>query len=70
MVAGGSSREVSTFVFRWHCLHFDVWPYCSPNRKNWAAAQLIFMAIGTVLYFALMAIFGAALLGLAGNMGS
>lgn len=42
----------------------------NPNRKHWAAAQLIFMVIGTVLYFVLMAAFGAALMGLAGNLGS
>jgi len=39
----------------------------NPNRKHWAGAQLIFMAVGTGLYFLMMATFGAAILGLAGQ---
>jgi hypothetical protein len=39
----------------------------NPNRKHWAGAQLIFMAVGTGLYFLMMATFGAAMLGLAGK---
>lgn len=39
----------------------------NPNRKHWAGAQLVYMVIGTALYFLMMATFGAALLGLAGK---
>ncbi|HCX60005.1 MAG: hypothetical protein WCY87_00035 [Candidatus Cloacimonadales bacterium] len=41
----------------------------NPNRKNWAIAQLIFMAIGVVIWILLFSTFMGMMSGMMGSIG-